>query len=304
MADSNEAPRKTLDEIRSELAAEYPVASQTEEDPIGASDDAVIAVEQVRSAGRHRERRRRYAMAAVFVGITASLLLVAGHALRREPAPLNRRASTPDLSAPSAAPAPAVRQPAVPQPAAPVLPAAVVELDRQLKALSRDVRALTQRLERSDTRIRGIESHMQGMQSTMRRLVDDAAAASAASPAERTASAPPRTITTPAGGVAVAPTTPLTASASERWIPPRPLVPEDATAPREIPAAKEIVAPAAVSPPAATPREVAETAGSKAPTTLRRKLSAEWHTIKEGFAGAGDDFKAALRELGRKFTRE
>ena len=104
MADSNEAPRKTLDEIRSELAAEYPVASQTEEDPIGASDDAVIAVEQVRSAGRHRERRRRYAMAAVFVGITASLLLIAGHALRREPAPVNRRASTPDLSAPSAAP--------------------------------------------------------------------------------------------------------------------------------------------------------------------------------------------------------
>ena len=270
MADSNDSPRKTLDEIRSELAAAYPVESEAEDAVIGAVDEDATAVECGPSIeARHHDRRRRYAVAAAVVGISASLVLVAGHALTREPVQHNALASAPDVAAPSAAPAPAVRQP---QPAAPTPPpAALVELERQLKALSSDVKALTERLQRWDSRIGGIESRVQGVESSMRRLVDDAAAASATRAAQRTPSVPRPTATALA-------------------------VPENSPAPKEIPPAEEMQPMRA--------RDVAETAGPEAPTTLRRKLAAEWRTIKQGFAGAGDDFKAAMRELGRKTTKE
>jgi hypothetical protein len=40
------------------------------------------------------------------------------------------------------------------------------------------------------------------------------------------------------------------------------------------------------------------------PPTLRQKLRAEWRTIKQGFAGAGDDFKAVMRDFTRKVAGE
>jgi hypothetical protein len=298
MADSNESRRKTLDEIRSELAAEYPVASETEQ-PVSALDEDPIAIERGRSVERHRQRRRRYAMAAAFVGITASMLLVAAHALTREPVQPNALASAPGVTAPSAAPANAVREP---QPSAPIVaPAALAELDRQVKALSRDVKALTERLQRSDSRIGGIESQVQGVESSMRRLVDDAAAA-ATRAAERTATA--QRPTPPARAVAAAPGERPPGSALERAIPAKLVVPETTPAAKESTAAEEMQVTADVSPPAAPTRDVGKAARSETPSTLRGKLSAEWRTIKQGFAGAGDDFKAAMRELGRTITKE
>jgi hypothetical protein len=303
MADSNEGHRKTLDEIRSELAAEYPVESEAEQASVRALDQDATAVERDRSVDRDRERRRRYAMAAAFVGITASLLLIAGYALTRKPVQRNALATAPDVTGPSAAPTTAIREP---QPAAPTLPpAALVELDRQLKALRSDVKALADRLERSDSRIGGIQAQVQGVESSMRRLVDDPAAATATRAGERTVPAPRRTAKTPpAPAVAVPPDAPLTASASERWIPAKLAVPDDSPAPKQIRPAEEVLTPVEVSPPAATTSDVAGTVASAPPATLRQKLSSEWRTIKQGFATAGDDFKAVMRELGRKVTRE
>jgi hypothetical protein len=306
MADSNESRGKTLDEIRNELAAAYPVVSEAEQPAIRTLEEDAAAVERVRSVERHRDRRRRYAMAAALAGITVSLLVVGGYALTREPAQPNALASAPDVTAPSAAPGKAVRepQPAAPivQPAAPIVqPAAVAELERQLKALSSDVKALTERLQRWDSRIGGIESQVQGVESSMRRLVDDAAAATATRAAERAASVPRRTATAPA--VVAAPIEPRTDSAPERSIPAVKLaVPESSPAAKEIKPAEETRVTADVAPPAATTRNVGETAKSETPSTLRGKISAEWRTIKQGFAGAGDDFKAAMRDLGRKMT--
>jgi hypothetical protein len=293
---------KTLDEIRSELAAEYPVASEAEQSAIRALDEDATAVESGRSIERDRERRRRYGMAAACVGITASVVLLVGYALMRAPAPPNALASAPDVIVPSAAPAKAVREP---QPAAPtVAPAAIAELERQLKALSSDVKALTERLQRSDSRTAGIESQVQGVESSMRRLVDDAAAATATRTAERPVLAPRRTATAPARTIAAASNEPRVDSAFERSIRAKRAVPDTSPAPKEIPPAEEMRLTAEVSPPAVTKRDVGETAKSESPSTLRGKLSAEWRTIKQGFAGAGDDFKAAMRDLGRKVTRE
>jgi len=293
---------KTLDEIRSELAAEYPVVSEAEEPAIRALDEDAVGVESGRSIERDRSRRRRYGMAAAFVGITASLVLLVGYALMRAPAPPNALASAPDVIVPSAAPAKAVREP---QPAAPtVAPAAIAELERQLKALSSDVKALTERLQRSDSRTAGIESQVQGVESSMRRLVDDAAAATATRTAERPVLAPRRTATAPTRTIAAASSEPRVDSAFERSIRSKRAVPESSSAPKEIPPAEEMRVTAEVPPPAATTRDVGESAKSETPSTLRGKLSAEWRTIKQSFAGAGDDFKAAMRDLGRKVTRE
>ena len=282
MADSNESDRKTLDEIRSELAAAYPVALEAEQAPIRALDEGATE--------RHRERRRRYIMAAVFVGITAPLLLVAGQALTRGSVQLNPPPIAPVVIAPRVASAGAVREP---QPAAVVVtPAALVEMERQLKALSSEVKALTDRLARSDSRIGGIESQVQSVGSSMRRLQDDAAAATAARTTERTVPPPRRTATTPARAVAVASNAP---AASERLVPAKFPVPESAPSPKEIRTAEEML-------PAT--HDVAKTAETGAPTTLRQKLSAEWQTIKQSFAGAGGNFKAAMRDLGRTVTNE
>ncbi len=163
------------------------------------------------------------------------------------------------------------------------------------------MKALTERLQRWDSRIGGIESQVQGVESSMRRLVDGAAAATAVRAAERTASTPRRTPTAPP--VATAPHEPRADAALEQSIPAKLAVPESSAPAREIKPAEEVRVTAEVPPPAATTRDV-ETAKSEAPSTLRGKLSAEWRTIKQGFAGAGDDFKAAMRELGRKMTKE
>jgi len=79
----------------------------------------------------------------------------------------------------------------------------------------------------------------------------------------------------------------VTAPDTGKVIPVTAPAPESSAAPREVRRAVEVV----VSP---EPSE---------PTTFRQKLRAEWRTIKEGFAGAGDDFKAVLG-FGRKGPKE
>jgi hypothetical protein len=41
---------------------------------------------------------------------------------------------------------------------------------------------------------------------------------------------------------------------------------------------------------------------AKTPPNLTDKLRDDWHTIKHGFASAGDDFKSTMRDFARKLT--
>jgi hypothetical protein len=59
-----------------------------------------------------------------------------------------------------------------------------------------------------------------------------------------------------------------------------------------------------VQPPTSSPRGAqGAAAASKADDDLGEKLRDDWKTIREGFATAGDEFKAAVRDLGRKLWR-
>jgi hypothetical protein len=137
----------------------------------------------------------------------------------------------------------------------------------------------------------------------MQRVDDMATSAAAARAAERALVRPRPTATTPASPVAPA-AAPTTTSDSEASVPPRHPARETPPVAHDVrPVVKAVaVAEARPAPPATT--EAAGTraaaAASQAPLTWRDKLRAEWRTIKRGFANAGDDFTAAVRDLGRK----
>jgi hypothetical protein len=100
-------------------------------------------------------------------------------------------------------------------------------------------------------------------------------------------------------------------------------VPEPAAPPRTSPPAARATEPTVAPPPAvvrlvapppptaaARPTPEAPTrsadggaAASKPDDGLTDKLREDWKTIRGGFATAGDDFKAAVRDLGRKLWR-
>ena len=283
-ADSGGAPRKTLDDIRRELQAEYEgvsgVAEPEATETLVTHDDDRPAVERHRPVARGREPRRRYAVAAALGGGAAMLLLVVGHvAATREPVRPNAlvERGPRDVELATAA--------------------ALVELEGQLKALRSDLQGLAERLERSDSRIAGMESRVGGMESSMRRLADDAATAAASRQAERSV-APPRQAATKPASVAPPATasTPAMASDSERWIPAEHPVRVSSPAPREIRPVAELVTAATTEPAAPpAPRAVPEVRAS-----FRDKLRADWRTIKQGVASAGDEFKAAMRDVARK----
>ena len=100
--------------------------------------------------------------------------------------------------------------------------------------------------------------------------------------------------------------------------PPEPRTPGPAArapetvAPRSMPTgsrAAELASPArSSSPPGqaiveALPRGAEGSATAAKPEELGDKLRDDWKTIREGFSTAGDDFKAAVRDLGRKLWR-
>jgi hypothetical protein len=301
MADSNDASRKTLDEIRRELAAEYAIPSQAEEAPVEIVEDHP-PVERDGSVERRPHRRRRYALAAILGGVAALLLIVPGRlALTREPVRLNANASASAVAASSASPANAIREG---QPATPMLgSAALSELDREVKALRSDLKTLADRLGHSDSRIGGIESRVQGVESSMQRLGANAAPAAAAR-AERPVPVRRQRVKAPEPSVAVAPSAaPIAAPDPERWIAAKPPVVEASSAPAEVrPVVDESPSPSSTMTSVDSSRPAS--AVSEAPPTLRQKLHAEWRTIKQAFSGAGDNFKAVMRDFSPKVTRD
>lgn len=197
-----------------------------------------------------------------------------------------------------------------------------IEPDRaaeaRLQALAGELKAMAARLDQAEARMTVVDS-------AARRLGDEVGSMSArAKQLERTVAALPRrgVVADPAPKAAPAPPVPPVTSdvpAVAPPTPPRPApMPEPAAAQR--PRAPEPVAhrpapaPARAAEPAASPRVAPSGSGRatiEAPGggaavakpqdgQLTDKIRDDWKTIRGGFATAGDDFKSAVRDLGRK----
>ena len=199
-----------------------------------------------------------------------------------------------------------------------------VEPDRaaeaRLQALSAEVKAMAARLEQAEARMTVVDS-------TARRLGDEVDSVSArAKQLERMIAALPRrtVVPEPAPKATPPPGPPVTGdvpAVPQAPVPTTPApMPEPALAPRsrgpEPVAPRSVPAPARPPEPAATPR-VAPSSGRatvEAPAggaavakpddgQLTDKIRDDWKTIRGGFSTAGDDFKSAVRDLGRKLWR-
>ena len=199
-----------------------------------------------------------------------------------------------------------------------------VEPDRaaeaRLQALSAEVKAMAARLEQAEARVTVVDT-------TARRLGDEVDSVSArAKQLERTIAALPRrtVVPEPAPKATPLPGPPVTGdgpAVPQAPVPTTPApMPEPALAPRsrgpEPVAHRPMPAPARAPEPAATPR-VAPSSGRatvEAPSggaavakpddgQLTDKIRDDWKTIRGGFSTAGDDFKSAVRDLGRKLWR-
>ena len=316
---AEQARRMTLDDIRRDLEAEYPTASHAAETRGSLAVDDIVVVEHHRSASRRLPRRRRYAMALLGSIAGAVLLFVTHAAVTGGMIPLGAVVSARDVpgsNAPGASPTvDEHRRPAHAQPTAAVPPLALItELDRQVKALRSDLQALAARLEGSDSRIARMETRVSGVESSMRRLADDVAAAAAIRAAERPVAEPRQTARR---SVPVAPRPPAPAPATVAD--PQPRMPakhseNESSPPSDVPPVVETVSPpepqtASTTIPGVAPNRGGSAASDNASRsselpTLREKLRADWRTIKQGFASAGDELKANLRDVGRKLTRE
>jgi hypothetical protein len=335
-AGSNEAPRKTLDDIRRELEAEYPLTTtdhrvgEPDEAPARVSlppypDEEQEAVERSRSA-RHRSRRTRGRAIAAAIGAIAGqvLLVVFYFALTWDSIWPGAPARAPEIVEPRAEPSAAVPPAPTPAPA----------VDRHLEAFRAELEALADKLQRSESRIAGMESRVRGVESSVRKLGDDVASAAVARRAERARPVPRQTADTPAPAAAVpsAPT-PVTTE-SERWIPSDRPVPRNTSRPRNVrplaepvapsthsmlleprtdatqslatgPQSPEPVAPATAVAPSHAASAPSESASASAmPPTLRDRVRDEWRMFKQGLALVGEDLKTTVSDLARKVRGE
>jgi hypothetical protein len=90
--------------------------------------------------------------------------------------------------------------------------------------------------------------------------------------------------------------TPAVPAPASRSLPSPARAPEPAAAPRA-------AAPPASATAQASPRSPEGGAAAAKPDELADKLRQDWKTIRDGFATAGDDLKAAVRDLRRKLWR-
>jgi hypothetical protein len=317
--------RKTLEDIRRELDAAYPTEPEAAAVPVAVLVDEDARVVEHHRASSGRRRRRRHVM-AVLGGIAASVLLVA---VSRGMMPRGAVESAPDMPASNAAdtvkaaralPPASAAMPIADelrgvdvrdaQPAAAVLPLAVLtELDRQVKALRSDVQALAAKLEGSDRRTAGIDSRVRDVESSVRRIAEGVASSAAIRGADRSAVAPRPTASRP---VPVAPAppapAPVTVADPERWMPVKHPASGASSAsdvqPVSSPEPRTAAAPPGVPPTHAGSAVSDNAARPSAPPTFAEKLRADWRAIRQGFATAGDELKATMRDVTRKITRE
>jgi hypothetical protein len=217
-------------------------------------------------------------------------------------------------------------------PAAVLGPAPVPRVDPQLEEVRTDLRSLAVKLERAESRVTGaesrvsgVESRVKGVESSMRRLGDDVASAATRTRQVELVLSAPRQIAAKRAPPAPLPPArvPVAATDSERWIPSEPVAPPSPPPPPQVRPLAEALAPSALSAPPQPRRESSPSPETKAPTTdsapsgaagapsdnasssntppnLRDKLRDDWRTIKQGFASAGDDFKATMRDFARR----
>jgi hypothetical protein len=335
---SQPSARKTLDDIRRELEAEYPSPGEPATPPVHVpmppylNGDEGAAIRR-RSASRRRGRRG-HAVAVAVGCIAAPVLLFAVYVwvtrdvIWPDNAPAAAEAG-PDRGSPMTSSASFAVEPRGVEPrdepavavAPPALPPGVEE---QLTALRTELHAIAAKLERSESRMIGVEARVKGVESSMQRLGDEVASAAATRPLER-APAPPRLAGKPAPSAPPPPAaTAVTADYSERWIPSEPARPNALRRGEMRPLAEE-VAPRSMSPrpraeparslesraPAteAAPSRTATAAPDDAapislPPTLGDKLRDDWRTIKQGFAIAGAELKASVRDLARRVRKD
>jgi hypothetical protein len=216
-------------------------------------------------------------------------------------------------------------------------PTTVVKLEpdraaeARLQALATDVKALAERIDQAEARmtmtdtaarrlgdeVGSIDARARQLERTVAALPRRAIVSEPAPKETKPAPVPPPAASTPA-------TTPAAAEVPVATPPPSPgPIPEPVVAPR--PRASEPVVhrapppPARVAEPAASPRVPAPSgrttveappraaggaAAAKADDqNLTDKVRDDWKTIRGGFATAGDDLKAAVRDLGKKLWR-
>ena len=280
---ADQAPQKTLEDIRREIDADYP--GSTTEDRLGKPDTAELlaprlrtppsldedemAVEPPRPVPRRDAGRRGHVMAAAIGCIAGQVLLVVAYV-------------------------------------------AVPRVDPQLEALRTHLDSLAVKLEGAESRVTGaesrvsrVESRVSGVESSVRRLGDDVASAAVRTRQVEDAVSAPRQIAAKPAPLPPA-RAPVTAMDSERWIPSEHVAPPSLPPPHQVRPQAEAIVPSAKDPtthsaPSSAARVPSDNASSSnTPPTLMDKLRGDWRTIKQGFATAGDDFKTNMRDLARR----
>jgi hypothetical protein len=202
------------------------------------------------------------------------------------------------------------------------LGATLQTLREQVGTVDGGVQGMRTRLDETESRVARAESGLTTAEAALKRLGDEMTQANArARQVERSAATKPIVVgpreivvpaaptppptpqrrteverphesasaSTPSGAVA---STPAPAPVTQAAPPP----PAAALAPKPAPAPKQ----AATAKPA--PSAAASAPQDAAATNLTDKVRNDWSVIRRGFSTAGDDFSAAMRELGRRAT--
>ena len=215
-----------------------------------------------------------------------------------------------------------------PTPVATVVAQPDPRLAERLVSLAATVHALLGRAESSDERMTRVESGMKRLSDDVgqanarskqveRQLATRPAVISVPAPAPRPAAVTPPP--SPAPPAAAAPAAPRPSASPrmeptrqmapeadrERWVAPIPEPPAPETLPRTPPITR-VVPPSAPGPPptaAAVRPAPAPSAADSRPATepnLIDKVKSDWQTIRRGLENAGEDFKAAMRDVRRR----
>jgi hypothetical protein len=191
-------------------------------------------------------------------------------------------------------------------------PAAAPGVDPQLKALRADLHALVAKLERAESRVTGVESRVNSVELSMRRLGDDVASAAATRPVERAPSAPRHVAAKPDQAAPLPPAPPPVMASSEPVAQPspppayqvRPLAEAVAPSARSMQSLETKASTIDSGPSRAARAPSDDASSSNTLPNLKDKLHDDWRAIKQGFASAGDDFKATMRDFARRVRGE
>jgi hypothetical protein len=204
------------------------------------------------------------------------------------------------------------------------LGATVQTLREQVGTVDGGVQGMRTRLDQTESRVARAESGLTTAEAALKRLGDEMTQANArARQIERSAATKPIVVGPREIVVPAAPAAPPTPQPQRRTELERPHESAPPSSPSAAVASTPAPAPvtqAASPPPAASlapkpapapkqaatakpaPSAAASAPQDAPPTNLTDKVRNDWNVIRRGFSSAGDDFSAAMRELGRRAT--